>query len=130
MNDLMDATVPILPPVTTIKGMAMENAIAVLQNDIRSIGELALERRASDQRALALQAAYTERRLVDITLAHELLRVQQTGLVSNAIYDRDRIAFDGQVRGLSKLVYVGIGVVMALQFVLALLPHIPTSALK
>lgn len=125
MNDLMDATVPILPPVTTIKGMAMENAIAVLQNDIRSIGELALERRASDQRALALQAAYTERRLVDITLAHELLRVQQTGLVANAIYDRDRIAFDAQVRGLSRLVYVGMGVVMALQFVIAMLPHLP-----
>ena len=100
-----------------------DNAIAVLQNDIRSIGELALERRASDQRALALQASYTEKRLVDITIAHEQLRIAQQAFVVSVIYDRDRLAFDAQIRGLSRLVYVGLGIALALEFVLAFFSH-------
>jgi len=105
------------------KGGAMDNAISVLQADITSLGVLALERRASDQRALALQASYTEKRLVDITLAHEQLRIAQAGFVVNVIYDRDRLNFEGQVAAISKLVYVGLGIAIMLEVALAFASH-------
>ena len=82
---------------------------------LRELVELKL---ASADRALALQSAEYQRRLLELNHAAERLQAMTEKFVKADVYSVQHANLENKVDTLSRLVFIGIGVIMAVQFLL------------
>lgn len=80
------------------------------------------EKITAAEKALAMQAKEYERRLADLNHEADQLKSMQGTYVQKSIYEIQRTALEekleGKINQNSRLLYIGIGIVMALEFVL------------
>ena len=70
------------------------------------------------ERALTLQAEEYRRRLSDLNNEAERLRVMQTTYLPREVYESNHSGVVNKIEALEKIVFVGLGIAITLQFVL------------
>lgn len=71
------------------------------------------------EQALILQQKETERRLDGLNGEADRLQLMQRTYLNREVYEANREIVNADIKGLSRLVYIGLGIIFALQFILS-----------
>lgn len=95
---------------------APENA--VIWAELKALRREIEINKLADQRALDLQSSVYEHRLAVLNHAHEEQEKRNQEYVPRETYEAEHEAFNLRLTAITKLVYIGVGIVLALQAVI------------